>query len=40
MDKRLKKAQRLREKLSYAPPGACARLTRRLVRLMEDIAGG
>ena len=25
---------------SYASPGACARLTRRLVRLMEDIAGG
>ena len=39
MDKKIEKARRLRERLSAAPPAACARLTERLVKLLDEIVG-
>ena len=38
MDKRLLQAERIREQLKCAPPAKCARLTEKLVRLLDEIA--
>lgn len=37
MNKRLAEAERIRERLKCAPPDECARLTERLVRLLDEI---
>ena len=38
MDRKLAKAERLRERLKSASPAACAKLTERLVRLLDELA--
>lgn len=37
MNKKLAEAERLRARLNGAPPDECARLTERLVKLLDDI---
>ena len=37
MRKKWEQAERLRERLKCAPPAKCARLTEKLVRLMDEI---
>ena len=36
MSNKLFEIERIRERLKYAPPDECARLTERLVRLLDD----
>lgn len=36
----LKEVRRLEERLSYADPGECAKLTKKLVRLKTELACG
>lgn len=40
MNKKLVKAERLKEQLKSASPKDCARLTERLVRLMDELSRG
>ena len=37
MNKKLAETERIRERLKCAPPDECARLTERLVRLIDEI---